>query len=244
MKKSPSTLSSLFIIGFFAFCLLNTSTQISIATKIENLLSLQDGTLSKHLESNGGGNSNPKTKNDTEPKKVRSQEVIDYYNEVVMNSEFDGSVSEPTKWTTDMKIYVEGQPSSELLSELKRVVGELNDIINPIDLIIVNNKSEANMFVYFGSANNFANMYPSLDRNRLENNWGYFTVGVNKGKMYVDITRANNEEQKHLLREELTQSLGLLNDSNKYPESIFYQDWTTTTKFAPIDRELIDMLYN
>ena len=62
--------------------------------------------------------------------------------------------------------------------------------------------------------------------------------------MYVDIYRANDQEQKHLLREELTQSLGLFNDSYKYPESIFYQDWTTTTEYAQIDRELIDMLYN
>lgn len=244
MKKTPSTFSSLLIIGFFVFCILGTSTQIKIANKVENLLSLTEGTLSKHLESDGGGNSKSEIKEDTKPKKVRSQEVIDYYNEVVMNTEFDGQNEKALKWTTDMKIYVTGQPSPELLSELKRIVGELNDIINPIDLVIVNSKSDANMIVYFGSANNFANMYPSLDRNRLENNWGYFTVGVNTGKMYVDITRANNEEQKHLLREELTQSLGLLNDSYKYPESIFYQDWTTTTEFAPIDRELIDMLYN
>ena len=44
--------------------------------------------------------------------------------------------------------------------------------------------------------------------------------------------------------EELTQSLGLFNDSYKYPESIYYQGWTTTTEYAPIDVELIEMLYN
>jgi hypothetical protein len=63
--------------------------------------------------------------------------------------------------------------------------------------------------------------------------------------MYVDIIRAKEDDaQKHLLREELTQSLGLFNDSYKYDNSIFYQGWTTTTEYAPIDRELIDMLYN
>jgi DNA-binding transcriptional ArsR family regulator len=239
MKKSPSTLSSLLIIGFFGFCLLNASTQMSIANKIENLLSLSQGTLSKHLKSDGGGNNN-----DTHSTKVRSQEVIDYYNEIVMNSEFDGRRSEAFRWTTDMKIYVEGEPTSELLSELERIVGELNDIINPIDLVIVNNRSEANMFVYFGSANGFSSQHPNVNKSRLEHNWGYFTVESGRGMMYVDTYRANNEEQKHLLREELTQSLGLPNDSHKYPESIFYQEWATTTEFAPIDKELIDMLYN
>jgi hypothetical protein len=42
---------------------------------------------------------------------------------------------------------------------------------------------------------------------------------------------------------ELTQSLGLLNESWKYPESIFYQGWTTTTSFSKIDKRLIDLLY-
>jgi hypothetical protein len=240
MKKSPSTLSSLLIIGFFVFCLLNTSTQTKIANKIENLFSLNEGTLSKHLESDGGGNS----KSETKTTKVRSQEVMDYYDEIVMNSEFNGRRSEAFRWTTDMKIYVEGESNPELLSELNEVVNELNDIINPIDLVIVNNRNEANMFVYFGSANGFSSQHPSVNKSRLVHNWGYFTVGANDGMMYVDTYRANNQEQKHLLREELTQSLGLLNDSHKYPESIFYQEWTTTTEFAPIDRELIDMLYN
>ena len=41
--------------------------------------------------------------------------------------------------------------------------------------------------------------------------------------MYVDIVRADMNEQKHLLREELTQSLGLARDSQSILEyfSIF-----------------------
>ena len=63
--------------------------------------------------------------------------------------------------------------------------------------------------------------------------------------MYVDLDRCTSiTGQKHLLREELTQSLGLKNDTYDYPESIFYQNWTEITDFAPIDRRLIDMLYN
>ena len=70
-------------------------------------------------------------------------------------------------------------------------------------------------------------------------------MSSNSGKMYVDLVRNGDvESYKHLLREELTQSLGLFNDSWDYPESIFYQAWTTTTEYAPIDSELIDMLYN
>ena len=62
--------------------------------------------------------------------------------------------------------------------------------------------------------------------------------------MYVDIARTNLTEQKHLLREELTQSLGLARDSQKYSESIFQSAWTTTMEYALIDRDLIRLLYH
>ncbi len=63
--------------------------------------------------------------------------------------------------------------------------------------------------------------------------------------MYVDIFRANLIEQRHLLREELTQSLGLARDSPEFPESIFQQSFSTkTTEYATIDRDLIRLLYH
>jgi hypothetical protein len=63
--------------------------------------------------------------------------------------------------------------------------------------------------------------------------------------MYVDIYRCTElDAQKHLLREELTQSLGLFNDSYKYENSIFQQRWTTTTEYADIDKKIIQILYN
>ena len=128
--------------------------------------------------------------------------------------------------------------------ELNDIVSELNNIINTIDIEIVKTPNDANMFIYLGSSDGFANYCPNLDRSLLTNNWGLFSVRSVNAYMYVDINRANEVEQKHLLREELTQSLGLFNDSYKYPESIYYQGWTTTTEYAPIDVELIEMLYN
>jgi hypothetical protein len=237
MKNTTSSLSFLLIAGFFVFCLLNTETQIKITQKIEKALSLKEGTLSSGLDStDGGGN--------TKLKKEHSQEVINYYNEIVMSSEFEGKRESAFKWNKDMKIFVEGEPSTLMISELNDVVSELNDIIDPIELTVVTNRSEANMFVYFGSSNGFANAHPNINRSHLESNWGLFKVTPEKGEMYVDIYRANELEQRHLLREELTQSLGLFNDTYDYPSSIFYQGWTTTTEYSDIDRELIDMLYN
>ena len=72
-----------------------------------------------------------------------------------------------------------------------------------------------------------------------------------KGSFYVDVVRCDwfppNEAiqmKKHILREELTQSIGLLNDSMKYPNSIFYHGWTFPTEYTELDKEVIKMHYN
>ena len=180
-----------------------------------------------------------------DPTKKRSPKVIDYYNEIVMNTEFDGPRKTAYTWKKDMLIYVDGEKPEYLMDELKRIVGELNDIINPIELKIVSSPAESNYTIYIGSHVDFKNKYKLLEPQLLERNWGYFELYNNSGVMYIDTYRNGDKTSyKHLLREELTQSLGLFNDSYKYPESIFYQGWTTTTEFAPIDREIIDMLYN
>ena len=66
--------------------------------------------------------------------------------------------------------------------------------------------------------------------------------GVFHGIVLVD-SDLGRSERAHLIREELTQALGLLNDSYRYPDSIFFQRWTSVTEYAPIDRAVISLLY-
>jgi hypothetical protein len=124
----------------------------------------------------------------------------------------------------------------------------LNGLINTINITIVSNESDANLIVLFGSAQDY-NKYDSGSVGYTDHNQGLFIAyggeELTYATMYVDVERTTrNNAQKHLLREELTQSLGLCNDSYDYPESIFYQGWTETTEYADIDKELIQMLYN
>jgi hypothetical protein len=50
--------------------------------------------------------------------------------------------------------------------------------------------------------------------------------------------------EKHVLREELTQSLGFGNDSIKYPDSIFYENFSSLTKYSELDKAIIRKHYN
>ena len=176
------------------------------------------------------------------------QEVVDYFKEIALRNEFSDYVkSKPRRWSTDMKIYVDGYCPEYLLLELHMIVKELNDLIDSIQIKLVTNRAEANYFIFLGSMYDFHKKHPTTDLQILKKNLGFFQLYFSgKGEMYIDMVRTEGDElvQRHLLREELTQSLWLCNDSWKYPESIFYQGWTTTTEFAPIDIYLIDLLYN
>lgn len=233
MKKLLVTVLGLSSIMFLAVCFKNNNTDYDVVKELSYLLDNNNVEV-------GGGSEEPK-----KTVKVYSKETKEYFNEVAYGREFNQISGSLYKWDTDMKIYVDGEKPEYLMSELRKIVSELNYIINPIDIKIVSSKSQSNYVIYFGDDNTFKQRYNLYSPGLLDHNWGYFELYYGTGVMYVDLYRTRNiESRKHLLREELTQSLGLVNDSYKYPESIFYQGWTTTTEFAPIDRELIDMLYN
>jgi len=178
------------------------------------------------------------------------QSVIDYFKDVALGFEFGNASRITRKWNGDMNIFVKGEQDSILLEELNRIKDELNELsTDNFTMNIVDTENESNYIIFFGTGAGYRNLYPSQS-NLVANNWGLFSVfwnsvnELNSGHMYVDINRANEQEQKHLLREELTQSLGLARDSPEYDNSIFQQAWTRTNEYAQIDRDIIKLLYH
>jgi hypothetical protein len=199
-------------------------------------------------EISGGGKKVQEIVNDKTNDKYTEEEK-EYFKQIALSSEFSNNDNGTVcKWESDINIFVTNEKPEHLMDELNKVVNELNDIINPININIVDNRSDANFFVCFGSQNDYNTLEPA-SVGYTEDNWGLFTVNsgsvIKSGALYVDIYRCESiNGQKHLLREELTQALGLFNDSYKYRNSIFQQDWTETTEYAPIDIRMIELLYN
>tara|TARA_B100001063_G_C16732046_1_gene539864 strand:- start:479 stop:1198 length:720 start_codon:yes stop_codon:yes gene_type:complete len=176
-------------------------------------------------------------------------EVISYFKDIALGFEF-GSASEVTrKWCSELKIFIGSNVSTELSKELNKIVNEIENLTTDnLSIQIVNDSSLSNYYIYFGSGEKYASIFPSQE-NYINSNWGLFSVWwtnncIDRGHMYVDIFRANNTEQKHLLREEFTQSLGLAKDSNRYPFSIFQSSWTRTLAYTDLDKDLIRLLYH
>jgi hypothetical protein len=180
-----------------------------------------------------------------------NKDVVSYFKEVALGFEFGNASKITRKWgNNDMKVFVGGAPTKALNNELLKVTSELNTLITDgFGIEIVTDSTVSNFYIYFGSGTEYSKIFPSQKSNA-EGNWGLFSVFWNgnnniiRGYMYVDIYRAEPLAQRHLLREELTQSLGLARDSDKYIDSIFQQKWTLVTDYNKIDKELIRLLYH
>lgn len=245
MFKLLSSAFGVFLVSLVVFAYVGEKNQDMIMTKLGNYFKADGEDIHEFIKNMREGN----YKHKFDESKYTSEEVA-YFNEVVYDGVEGGKPVHSNfvqKYTEDVKIYMEGHQPSYIVEELNRVVSELNDIINPIEIYVVNNKSEANLIVTIGSAESASQQYEV---------WRNVDLSKCRGRVHIDgkgnyanvLLNTDNIESsdraKHVLREEITQGLGLIHDSMTYPESIFYDGGTIRTEYAPIDRVLIDILYN
>ena len=174
-----------------------------------------------------------------------------YFLSIAFGTEFGGASPVIRKWATDVKIYMADSTYQELNQELNLVINELNGLIETISIRRVNTREESNLVLYCGNADNFVRDYEPATQNVVKNNFGLFWVYWNnqqeliRGNVFVDTQRTQGVScQRHLLREELTQSLGIMQDSGQFADSIFQQSWTCTNTYAAIDAMVIKLLYH
>jgi len=171
------------------------------------------------------------------------QTALDYFRAIAGGAEFGGGGGRVHRWTGTLRIAVFGDPTPADRAALAEVVDDLNEIIDTVEIAVV--ESDPNVEMYFVPVDDFAAIEPSY----VAGNMGYVYIwwdgqgAVYSGRVLISTTGLTPDERAHLIREELTQGLGLLNDSWDYPESIFYQGWTDITEYAPLDRLVVEMLY-
>jgi hypothetical protein len=185
--------------------------------------------------------------------------VDSYFNEIARYDEYTHSLKPITKYTSSVNVYIRQTYTveKEYLKEIKKVFKELTKLCPSLIINYVDREEDANFIIIFGSFDYLYEIYPKcmkfgpnyyaggiIEYNKSINNISSIvkTVTVfnfNKGNSTYTI-----ENYFHFIREEITQGLGLINDSWKYPESIFYQDYSKTISFSELDKEIIKKLYN
>lgn len=172
-----------------------------------------------------------------------TQEEIDYFVEVALGSEFGSSTQRIRKWTEEVKIKVMGTPTDADRAALDAVIADINGVAEGTSLRLV--EDNPNVEMYFVPESEFKEYEP----NYVPTNLGFFWVfwrgngAIYNARIMITTEGVTQKERSHLIREELTQSLGLMRDSGRYEKSIFYQRWTDVTAYTDLDRTLVEMLY-
>ncbi len=173
-----------------------------------------------------------------------SQEELEYFTEIAFGAELGDEVPVIKKWIDDVRIKVNGEPTEADLQTINKIIDDFNELIFGIKIKLVDKRE--NLTITFSPESDFA----TIDQNYVPTNYGFFwtlwhddNFVIYDANILVASADITQQERSHLIREELTQSLGLMNDSNKYKDSIFYQEWTDVTKFSEIDKAVVKLLY-
>ena len=182
---------------------------------------------------------------DAEPPPLTDKDVQRYFMEIALGSEYGLGDFTIKKWVQDIQLEVLGEPTGEDMETLRKVVAELNELLDMrirIELV----SSGGNVKLHFIPHQAFSQYEPPgiIFYGGFFWNWWNFAGEIHTGQIVIGSDRLSQAERNHLIREEVTQTLGLMNDSMRYRDSIFYQGRTETDRFSEIDRQLIRMLYS
>jgi hypothetical protein len=169
---------------------------------------------------------------------------IEYFLDIALGVEY-GTSESVKRWSGTITYQTKGSPTTKDKRVVRSVMRELRELTgNRIRFKPVTNDPE--VVIWFVPVSDMSKYEPEY----IEGNWGFMylwwndTYEIYKASILIGSNAPNQKERNHLIREEMTQSLGLINDSWKYRESIFYQGWSEIQEFADIDKRLVRMLYS
>lgn len=180
--------------------------------------------------------------------------INDYFFEICLKNEFyKKTLDKPLKWEKDtLTIAVKGVPTEKdlvIIDEYAKYISSITGIT-----LIVNHNREADVNIYIHNSKflrdslSFVFNQKLLDKARSDVGlFNIFTEQFDRSvikKSYIFIhSGVIPYYRKHLILEEFIQSMGFPNDSEKYPNSIFYKGDSRDTVFCSIDSAVIKMLY-
>lgn len=168
---------------------------------------------------------------------------VDYFTEIAFGAEFGASSPYLRRWPTGAgpRIRVNGSPTPGDLVVLDSVIAEI-DRLTPAGATIVTGAPSVEL--HFVPQSEFQNVLPQAPPGNNGLVWLWWDGGDHLTQAVVLVSTTTGDLLRaHIIREEVTQMLGLLQDSYLYPQSIFYQGVSTVTEYLPIDRAVIELLY-
>lgn len=189
------------------------------------------------------------------------KDLIGYFNEVALNSEFYDNPKCIIKWLKPMKLFINKDGSlNEQSSRVKQVVDKINNLVTSgFNIQLVDDKSKANAIIYLNTPEQVRSLRPDFYKKFSKVQIGEDVAGftymeyrldngyINRAFVFININETL-ETQLSVILEELSQSIGIPNDSEKYKESIFFNNHADSEnvihEYSAIDKDVIKILYH
>ncbi|MBT4492196.1 MAG: DUF2927 domain-containing protein [Gammaproteobacteria bacterium] len=177
------------------------------------------------------------------PGGLYSTDELNYFREVAFGSEHESITEKIRKWTSDVNIRIEGDPSAEDLVAVKSIAEQINSLQDQVHLSI--GYFDTSLVIQFAPQSRFEQLHTKYRRG----NPGFFFVAwieeeIYRGTILIDTEDTNQAVRNALITEELTQALGLMNTSNRYSNSIFNDDHILPELgLSDMDETMLKMLY-
>ena len=175
-------------------------------------------------------------------------ETWNYYKEIALYSEYGNSNPNGLikKWQDDIRIYVNEFATEDDWSVLQGHVDAMNQISGIPHISFVQDAVLANMSISFITQSEMNKITEALK----EISFGYTKIWWNqetcitRAQIYIVCDKQTTLERQHTILEELTQAMGLMNDSGRYSDSIFYVHYSASIlSLSEMDWDLLRIHY-
>ena len=179
----------------------------------------------------------------------QAEKLLDYYEDVALGSEYGDADGKVHKWKETIELYVAASTEYGKYKDFyTKYIDRLNAIEGFPGIVFTDDAENASLTLKFVSAEELrqeigAGKYQAYGFARIS--WYNSSGEIFKGNIYIVSEEDSSEaDVKHTLVEETAQATGLMNDSYRYENSIFYQGYSTVDKLSEEDRILLRMHYS
>ena len=189
------------------------------------------------------------------------KELIEYFKEVVLESEYYERPMRVVKWQRPMILFVSKEKKYvDQMKAIEKTVANINElVVDGFEIKLTDDLSKSNAVLYLGTLDRVAELAPDfyqyMDDDIIDEDFSGFTYvefewsnyTILKASIFIEI-EDSLEVQKSTILEEITQSIGIPNDSEKYLNSIFYQhqieNGIINKEYSKMDIDIIKLLYH
>jgi hypothetical protein len=225
--------------------------------KIENVEQAKSW-LAKNVKQKSNPKSSPapdrKSNENSESKLSADKKFEEWALDVILGQEFGKSEFVVHRWKTAPTVSVFGADERQKKT-VQESVAHLNQVLSKTRFGRIeftdDEDDNADLLIYFAPIRSFAEIAKKHDFKLMVNNEGCFSLKWNAQKEitngYVLLASDRLRRQsdlRHIVLEEITQSMGLMNDSSTFRNSIFYAGKGGPEKLTQQDQLLLRILYS